>query len=130
MSAGLETINILRENREIYDILEKRTGELVKKTEELIEKYGIKATVNHIGSLYTIFFSDKKVKNLEDAIATDDKAYNTYFSVMLEDGIIVPPSKYEAHFISWAHNDEDFEKLIAGTEKSFAAISRNSEQQK
>ena len=59
-------------------------------------------------------------------MATDDKAYNTYFSSMLEDGIIVPPSKYEAHFISWAHNDEDFEKLIAGVEKSFIAINQNS----
>ena len=65
------------------------------------------------------------MENLEDAMATDDKAYNIYFSTMLEDGIIVPPSKYEAHFISWAHNEEDFEKLTAGVEKSFAAISGN-----
>ena len=126
VSAGLETINILKENREIYNTLEKRTKELVLRIEELIEKYNIKATVNHIGSLYTIFFSDKKVENLEDAMATDDKAYNTYFSSMLEDGIIVPPSKYEAHFISWAHNNEDFEKLIAGVEKSFITINQNS----
>ena len=126
VSAGLETINILKENREIYNTLEKRTRELVLRIEELIEKYNIKAAVNHLGSLYTIFFSDKKVENLEDAMATDDKAYNTYFSSMLEDGIIVPPSKYEAHFISWAHNDEDFEKLIAGVEKSFVAINQNS----
>ena len=66
-----------------------------------------------------------KLYSLEDAMATDDKAYNIYFSTMLEDGIIVPPSKYEAHFISWAHNEEDFEKLTAGVEKSFAAISGN-----
>lgn len=122
VSAGLETINILKDNRELYKILETKTKEFVLKIEELIKKYSIKATVNHLGSLYTIFFSDKKVKNLEDAMDTDDKMYNIYFSTMLENGIIVPPSKYEAHFISSVHNEEDFEKLACGVEKSFAAI--------
>ena len=122
VSAGLETINILKDNRELYKILETKTKEFVSKIEELIKKYSIKATVNHLGSLYTIFFSDKKVKNLEDAMDTDDKMYNIYFSTMLENGIIVPPSKYEAHFISTVHSEEDFEKLARGVEKSFAAI--------
>ena len=122
VSAGLETINILKDNRELYKILETKTKEFVLKIEELIKKYSIKATVNHLGSLYTIFFSDKKVKNLEDTMDTDDKMYNIYFSTMLENGIIVPPSKYEAHFISSVHNEEDFEKLACGVEKSFAAI--------
>jgi glutamate-1-semialdehyde 2,1-aminomutase len=122
VSAGLETIKILKENRDIYNTLEERTKKLVENIRELIKKYGINATVNHLGSLYTIFFSDKKVKNLEDAMNTDDKMYNIYFSSMLESGIIVPPSKYEAHFISLAHSEEDFEKLSAGVEKSFSAI--------
>ena len=66
-----------------------------------------------------IFFSKDKVQTLEDAINTDDKLYEIYFTTMLENGIIAPPSKYEAHFISLAHKSEDIEKILETVEKAF-----------
>ena len=69
--------------------------------------------------MYTIFFSKDKVQTLEDAINTDDKLYEIYFTTMLENGIIAPPSKYEAHFISLAHSFEDIEKILKTVEKAF-----------
>ena len=122
VAAGIETISILKENPEIYENVNKKTENLVNKINELIKKYDIPASVNCFGSLFTIFFSKEKVKTLEDAMNTDDKFYSIYFDTMLENGVIVPPSKYEAHFVSYIHNDGDVEKLLKGVEKTFQKI--------
>ena len=122
VAAGIETISILKENPEIYENVNKKTENLVNKINELIKKYNIPASVNYFGSLFTIFFSKEKVKTLEGAINTNDEFYSIYFDTMLENGVIVPPSKYEAHFVSYIHNDEDVEKLLKGVEKTFQKI--------
>lgn len=119
VSAGIKTISILKDRPEIYTEINEKTKKIVEGIRELIEKYEIPATVNSVGSLYTIFFSKDKVKTLEDAINTDDKLYEIYFTTMLENGIIAPPSKYEAHFISLAHKPEDIEKILETVEKAF-----------
>ena len=119
VSAGIKTISILKDRPEIYREINEKTKNIVEGIRELIEKYEIPATVNSVGSLYTIFFSKDKVKTLEDAINTDDKLYEIYFTTMLENGIIAPPSKYEAHFISLAHKSEDIEKILETVEKAF-----------
>ena len=126
VAAGIETISILKENPEIYENINKKTENLVNKINELIKKYDILATVNYFGSLFTIFFAKKKVKTLEDAMSTNSEFYSIYFNTMLENGVIVPPSKYEAHFVSYIHNDEDMEKILAGVEKTFEKIAKKS----
>lgn len=127
VAAGIETISILKENPEIYENINKKTKNLANKINELIKKYDISATVNYFGSLFTIFFAKEKVKTLEDAMNTNSEFYSIYFNTMLENGVIVPPSKYEAHFVSHIHNDEDMEKMLAGVEKTFEKISKKSE---
>jgi len=124
VAAGIKTISILKENPKIYEVLEKRTKEIVEKVEKLIEKYDVPASINYANSLFTIFFSKEKVENLEDAIKTSDDFYSIYFDVMLENGIIVPPSKYEAHFISYIHSDEDYNKYFSALEKVFQKIKK------
>lgn len=124
VAAGIETISILKEKPEIYENINQKTKNLVNKINELIKKYSIPASVNHFGSLFTIFFAKEKVKTLEEAINTNDEFYNIYFDTMLENGVIVPPSKYEAHFVSYVHNNEDVEKFLAGVEKTFQKIER------
>ena len=126
VAAGIETISILKENPEIYENINKKTENLANKINELIKKYDVLATVNYFGSLFTIFFSKEKVKTLEDAMNTNSKFYSIYFNTMLENGVIVPPSKYEAHFVSYIHNDEDMEKILAGVEKTFEKIAKKS----
>ena len=123
VAAGIETISILKKNTEIYENINTKTENLVNQINELIKKYSIPASVNHFGSLFTIFFSKEKVDTLEKAISSNDEFYSIYFDTMLENGIIVPPSKYEAHFISYVHNNEDMEKFLTGTEKTFEKIS-------
>ena len=126
VAAGIETISILKENPEIYENINKKTENLVNKINELIKKYDISATVNYFGSLFTIFFAKEKVKTLEDAMNTNSEFYSIYFNTMLENGVVVPPSKYEAHFVSYIHNDEDMEKILAGVEKTFEKIAKKS----
>ena len=123
VAAGIETISILKKNTEIYENINTKTENLVNQINELIKKYSIPASVNHFGSLFTIFFSKEKVDTLEKAIFSNDEFYSIYFDTMLENGIIVPPSKYEAHFVSYVHNDRDMEKFLTGTEKTFEKIS-------
>jgi len=123
VAAGIETISILKKNTEIYENINTKTENLINQINELIKKYSIPASVNHFGSLFTIFFSKEKVDTLEKAISSNDEFYSIYFDTMLENGIIVPPSKYEAHFISYVHNNEDMEKFLTGTEKTFKKIS-------
>ncbi|WP_314014258.1 glutamate-1-semialdehyde 2,1-aminomutase [Leptotrichia wadei] len=127
VAAGIETISILKENPEIYENINKKTENLVNKINELIKKYDILATVNYFGSLFTIFFAKEKVKTLEDAMNTNSEFYSIYFNTMLENGVIVPPSKYEAHFVSYVHSDKDMEKILTGVEKTFEKISKKSE---
>ena len=119
VAAGIKTISILKDNPNMYTKLNEKVAQFVKKLEELIKKYNISATVNSAGSLFTIFFSDKKVKNLDDAINTSDEMYNIYFDTTTENGIMVPPSKYEAHFISIIHTEEEMQKILEITEKAF-----------
>ena len=123
VAAGIETISILKKNTEIYENINTKTENLINQINELIKKYSIPASINHFGSLFTIFFSKEKVDTLEKAISSNDEFYSIYFDTMLENGIIVPPSKYEAHFISYVHNNEDMEKFLTGTEKTFEKIS-------
>ena len=123
VAAGIETISILKKNTEIYENINTKTENLINQINELIKKYSIPASVNHFGSLFTIFFSKEKVDTLEKAISSNDEFYSIYFDTMLKNGIIVPPSKYEAHFISYVHNNEDMEKFLTGAEKTFEKIS-------
>ena len=123
VAAGIETISILKKNTEIYENINTKTENLINQINELIKKYSIPASVNHFGSLFTIFFSEEKVDTLEKAISSNDEFYSIYFDTMLKNGIIVPPSKYEAHFVSYVHNDKDMEKFLTGVEKTFEKIS-------
>lgn len=68
--------------------------------------------INQIGSLMSAFFTDENVKDYAGALSSDTKAYADYFNYMLEHGIYVAPSQFEAMFISGAHSDEDIQKTI------------------
>jgi glutamate-1-semialdehyde 2,1-aminomutase len=109
-AAGIKTLEILNNNRGLYDIMEtkaKRLAEAFRKREER-EKEGV--NVNQIGSLLSPFFTEKKVTDLDTAKSSDTTKYAAYFSKMLESGIYVAPSQFEAMFISAAHSEEDIEK--------------------
>lgn len=122
--AGLETVSYLYNNREtIYKELENKTKYITENLEKLAKKYNVPVCINRLGSLYTIFFTERdEVKNLEDALSSNTENFATYFNTMLDNGIVIPPSQFEAHFISLALTDEDIAKTLEVVEKAFKNI--------
>lgn len=122
--AGYATIKYLKENKdEVYKKLEENVNYLVSGIENLSKKYSVDVCINKLGSLFTIFFTDnKKVENLEDSLKSNTENFSIYFNTMLEDGIIIPPSQFEAHFLSLAHTKEDLDKTLISIEKAFKKI--------
>ncbi len=108
VAAGIATLKILRETPSVYAELEQKTA----KIEQVMREKGW--TVNRVGSLLSAFFTNgNPVTDYETAQTADTKAYAAYFGYMLENGIYVAPSQFEAMFVSAAHSDADIEKTCA-----------------
>lgn len=104
VTAGLTTLRILKKDPEIYTRLENKTKILA---DAAIEAGEGRITVNQIGSLMSIFFQSDGVNDYEQAAGSDTEAYADYFGYMLDHGIYLAPSQYEAMFVSDAHTEED-----------------------
>ena len=103
-TAGIATLTALKENKHLY-------ADLEKKAEKIANSYRkIGASVNQIGSLLSGFFTDREVNDYDSATSSDTEKYAKFFNYLLENGIYLAPSQYEAMFVSMAHSDEDIEK--------------------
>lgn len=124
VQAGLATIRYLKEHKnEIYPVLAKNTQYLVQEIKSLAQKYQVSIVINSFASLFTIFFTQKKaVKNLQDALESNTEEFAIYFNTMLENGVIPPPSQFEAHFLSLAHTENDLQQTLLSIEKAFRKI--------
>ncbi|MCP5469800.1 MAG: glutamate-1-semialdehyde 2,1-aminomutase [Chlamydiales bacterium] len=109
MEAGYQTLRIA-EQEGFYSELEKRATAITKPVSECIQKRGIIACVQQVGSLFTLFFGRKKVSHFEDAKSCDHALFNTFFQFMFQRGVYLSPSQYEANFVSSAHTAESLEK--------------------
>lgn len=108
-AAGLETLRILRDNQDIYERLECKTRRIADSVREIGAG---KVSVNQIGSLMSIFFTPDEVTDYDSAVKSDTAEYAGYFGYMLDNGIYVAPSQFEAMFMSYAHSNEDVNKTI------------------
>lgn len=116
-AAGVETIKILKSDPAIYDRLEKKTHRLA---EAVRSAAGNRVCVNQIGSLMSVFFTDKAVVDYETATSSDTEEYARYFGYLLDNNIYVAPAQYEAMFVSDAHTQEDIEKTCDVIKSFFA----------
>lgn len=105
MEAGYRAIQMLEEEG-IYETLLNKTESLIKPISEFLEKKRINACIQSAGSMFTLFFGIKKIQNMEEAKQCDLKAFARFFRYLFERGVYVPPSQYEAWFISLAHTEE------------------------
>jgi len=118
-------LSILKNTPNLYTDLEAKVDYIVEGIYKLSEKYDVPVCVNKAGSLFTIFFTDKKkVETLEDVMASDTSKYSKYFNTMLESGVVVPPSKFEAHFMGATHSEEILNETLSAMEKAFIEISK------
>ncbi len=119
MMAGYTTLKILYEKRKtLYKQLENKARTLAESFRDIANKNGVKIQVNQIGSMLTVFFNADEVYDYESALRSDVKKFAMFFNLMLENGIYLPPSQFEAMFLSTAHTDEDIEKTIKAFEIS------------
>lgn len=118
-AAGIETLKILKEDPEIYQRLEIKTKKLAQAVKEAA---GEKVFVNQIGSLMSVFFTSKEVKNYEDAVSSDTEKYAQYFQDMLGRGIYLAPAQFEAMFVSDAHTEEDIKKTCQMMKESLCSL--------
>jgi glutamate-1-semialdehyde 2,1-aminomutase len=122
MAAGCAMIKQLRDRKgEIYPRLEKLSGDLVQGVAAAGKDAGVSLCHNRVGSMFTWFFTEGPVTNWETASKSDTEAFGKFFRGMLDRGIYLPPSQYEAAFLSAAHTEEDIQKTIAAAKEAFAA---------
>ncbi len=113
MAAGVTTLKIINETPGFYNKLEEKAARLEAGIRSNIEKTGVKAIVNRIGSLMTLFFTNlPEVNSFDEAIKSDTGKYAAYFKMAAGSGIYLAPSQFECAFVSAAHTDEDIEKTI------------------
>jgi glutamate-1-semialdehyde 2,1-aminomutase len=122
MAAGLTMLRILHANKMIYKQLEERSAQLEEGIRDNLNKLGLEHTFNRVGSMCTLFFTSKPVTDYDSAKTSDTAKFSLYFNSMLERGIYLPPSQFEAAFISTAHSERIIEKTIKASYKSLQKI--------
>ncbi|HLV86834.1 MAG TPA: glutamate-1-semialdehyde 2,1-aminomutase [Candidatus Sulfotelmatobacter sp.] len=122
MAAGCAMLRQLRDRKgEIYPRLEKMSGDLVAGVAAAAKDAGVSVTHNRVGSMFTWFFTPETVTNWDSASKSNTEAFGKFFRSMLDQGIYLPPSQYEAAFMSAAHTEEDIQRTIGAAKEAFAA---------
>jgi glutamate-1-semialdehyde 2,1-aminomutase len=120
MAAGLATLRELKTRPGIYQQLEQRSGVLVNGVLSAAKKKGIPLTANRVGSMFTWFFQPGEVHDWDTAAKSDTQAFGKFHRAMLEKGIYLPPSQYEAMFMSAAHTEDDIQQTVAAAEEALS----------
>lgn len=120
MAAGIATLRVMDERPDFYQVLEIRAASLEQALIEAARRTAVPVTVNRVGSMLTVFFTDAAVTDLGSAQRTDTRRFAAWFTAMLAQGIYWPPSAFEAAFISAAHEPNDIEAISVAAEAAFA----------
>jgi glutamate-1-semialdehyde 2,1-aminomutase len=112
MSAGYAVLKFIRDNPKIYLELEDKSKYLEDGLKENLKSAGKNYSLNRIGSMFCLFFTENQVVDYQAAVSSDTKLYGRYFHKMLNKGIYLPPSQFETFFVSTAHTKEDMNKTI------------------
>jgi glutamate-1-semialdehyde 2,1-aminomutase len=123
MAAGCAMLKQLRDRKgEIYPRLEKLSGELVEGVAAAAKDAGVALCHNRVGSMFTWFFQKGPVTDWDSASKSNTEAFGKFFRGMLDAGVYLPPSQYEAAFLGAAHTEEDVQRTIGAAKEAFAAV--------
>jgi glutamate-1-semialdehyde 2,1-aminomutase len=123
MAAGLAMLQYLKSNRGIYKQLQEISDYLVAGLREQLKKRSLKYTINQVDSMFTLFFNEKKITDFDSAKTSDTTLYGKYFQAMLKRGVYLPPSQYEAVFVSAAIDRSIADQILAASEQSLSELS-------
>ncbi len=121
MTAGIATLNVLKRPG-AYEALEEKSAKLVKGMSQAAETAGLQVSTNRVGAMFTTFFTAQKVIDYDTATSSDTSKFAIFFQKMLEQGVYLAPSQFEAAFMSLAHDDEDIEQTVEASRKAFKAV--------
>ncbi|WP_272493161.1 glutamate-1-semialdehyde 2,1-aminomutase [Sporosarcina cyprini] len=122
MLAGIACLEVLQQPG-VYEQLDRLGAKLEEGILSLAQKHGIQMTINRLGGALTLYFTDQTIENYEQAEATDGVTFGKFFKLMLERGINLAPSKYEAWFLTIAHTEKDVEETLQAVDESFKELS-------
>jgi glutamate-1-semialdehyde 2,1-aminomutase len=111
VAAGRATLSVLR-NSSIYDDLEERSAEFTNGVRGAAEKHNVPITINRVGSMWTIFFTEQPVTDFDSANTSNRERFARFFHLMLAEGVYLPPSQLETAFFSAAHAKKDISQLV------------------
>jgi glutamate-1-semialdehyde 2,1-aminomutase len=125
MAAGCAMLTHLRDHKqEIYPRLEKLSGELVEGVAAAAKDAGVPLRHNRVGSMFTWFFTEGAVTDWESASKSSTEAFGKFFRSMLDGGVYLPPSQFEAAFVGATHTEQDIRQTIAAAKEAFAMVRR------
>jgi len=119
MTAGIETVQLLQQPN-FYSDLEAKSLNFITELKDLIR--GKDIVINHIGSMFTLFFTDGEIRNFEDVKKTDQVRFGAFFRKLLDQHIYFSPSQFESNFISAAHTDKQLEKTLKAIKQALRTI--------
>lgn len=122
MAAGLQMLRFLNENRPLYQQLEDTQQKIVAGFKSNMDKLGLNYSINAVGSMFSIFFTDQSVKDFETAKSSDLEVFGKYFNAMLERGVYLAPSQYETLFLSTAIGEAEIEKIVTSNYEALKEI--------
>ncbi len=123
MAAGCATLKHLRDRKdEIYPRLDKLSDELVQGVAAAAQEAGVALCHNRVGSMFTWFFTPGPVMDWDSASKSNTEGFGRFFRTLLDNGVYLPPSQYEAAFLSAAHTEQDIQQTIAAAKQAFAAV--------
>ena len=122
MSAGAATLSILKSMAGAYAALDERAGRLGREMEKLFAARGIPICVNRAFSMFTLFFQEGPVCDLTSALRSDTDLYARFFHGMIQNGVWLAPSQFEAGFLSFAHTEDDMARTLSAVEKTLRRL--------
>jgi glutamate-1-semialdehyde 2,1-aminomutase len=122
MAAGLAMLTELNENPDIYTKLEQITRRICEGIANSLKKYNLPYTINRIGSMYSLFFTDQNVIDFQTAKTCNTGLFGKYFHTMLQKGVYLAPSQFESLFLSLALSDADIGHIVRANEEALAEI--------
>ena len=124
MAAGIATVGYLRDHAaEVYPQLERNSRAVADGVAAEASKVGVPVTLNRVGSMWTWFFSGSPVANYDDAARSDTAAFGRFHRAMLDQGVWLPPSQFEAMFLGTAHGSAEIEATITAAREAFQSLS-------
>ena len=117
VTAGIEVLNLLSQPG-VYEDLESKSERLCNGFKKNVKELGITATFTRVGSMFSMFFTDQEIVSFDSVKTSDTDFFKRYFNAMLEEGIYIAPSQFEAGFMSAVHSNEDIDQTIAAQSRA------------